>query len=76
MFSLAAGKSRTGKALGNRTLQTEAKVTVIDGALAAAILVGLVLNAAFGWWWADLLAGVILIGYGIREGAHALRESS
>ena len=74
MFSLAAAKARTGRALGNRTLQTEAKVTMIDGTLAAAILVGLVLNAAFGWWWADLAGGVVIIGYGLREGAHALRQ--
>lgn len=68
MFSLAAAKSRTGAELGNVVLQVEAKVTVVDGALAAAILAGLVLNALLGWWWADLAAGVILIGYGIREG--------
>jgi divalent metal cation (Fe/Co/Zn/Cd) transporter len=75
MFSLAAAKGRTGRALGNRTLQTEAKVTMVDGALAATISVGLVLNAAFGWWWADLAGGVIIIGYGLREGSHALRGS-
>src|ERR1700730_8870038 len=75
MFSLAAAKGRTGRALGNRTLQTEAKVTMVDGALAATILVGLVLNAAFGWWWADLAGGVIIIGYGLPRGAHALRGS-
>jgi len=41
---------------------------VIDGALAGGILVGLLLNAIFGWWWADIAAGIILIGYGLREG--------
>ena len=56
MFGLAAGKSRTGRLLGNPVLSAEAKVTVVDGALAAGILVGLVLNAAFGWWWADIAA--------------------
>jgi divalent metal cation (Fe/Co/Zn/Cd) transporter len=76
MFGLAAGKARTGGALGNRTLQAEAKVTMIDGWLAAAILVGLVLNTAFGWWWADLIGGAVIIGYGLREGAHALRTSN
>jgi divalent metal cation (Fe/Co/Zn/Cd) transporter len=75
MFTLAAAKSRTGRALGNLTLQTEAKVTVIDGSLAAAILVGLVLNATLDWWWADLIGGAIIIGYGIREGSNALRPS-
>jgi divalent metal cation (Fe/Co/Zn/Cd) transporter len=74
MFTLAAAKARTGHVLGNRVLQTEAKVTMIDGTLAAAILVALVLNAALGWWWADLAGGVLIIGYGLREGAHALRE--
>jgi len=46
MFALAYGKSTTGRALGNRVLQTEARVTVIDGLLAASVLVGLTLNAA------------------------------
>jgi hypothetical protein len=48
MFALAAGKRATGRALGNRVLQTEARVTVIDGLLATAVLIGLILNAAIG----------------------------
>jgi divalent metal cation (Fe/Co/Zn/Cd) transporter len=75
MFSLAAGEGQTGRALGNVTLQTEATVTVIDGSLAAAILLGLVLNAALGWWWADLVGGLVVIGYGIQEGRTALRSA-
>ncbi len=76
MFGLAAAKARTGRALSNRTLATEAKVTLIDGALAVAILTGLVLNAAFGWWWADLVGGAVIIGYALREGAHARRHQA
>lgn len=45
MFALAAGKARTGRALGNPVLVTEGRVTVIDGILAVAVLLGLVLNA-------------------------------
>ena len=52
---------------------TEAKVTYIDGALAAAILLGLSLNATLGWWWADIAAGAVLIVYGLHEGRIALR---
>jgi divalent metal cation (Fe/Co/Zn/Cd) transporter len=74
MFGLAYGKARTGRDLGNRVLSTEAKVTLVDGALAAAILAGLLLNAAFGWWWADILGGVLLIGFGLREGILAFRS--
>lgn len=67
MFGLAAGKARTGRALGNPVLQTEGRVTLIDGILATAVLAGLVLNAALGWWWADPAAGYVLVFYAARE---------
>ena len=67
MFLLAAGKARTGRALGNPVLRTEGRVTMIDGILAAAVLLGLVLNAGFGWWWADPAAGYVLVFYAARE---------
>ena len=67
MFALAAGKARTGRALDNPVLRTEGRVTMIDGILAAAVLAGLVLNAAAGWWWADPAAGYVLVYYAARE---------
>ncbi|MFG2793406.1 cation transporter [Streptomyces sp. NPDC048419] len=67
MFALAAGKARTGAALGNPVLQTEGRVTLVDGLLAAAVLLGLALNAAMGWWWADPAAGYVLVYYAVRE---------
>jgi divalent metal cation (Fe/Co/Zn/Cd) transporter len=73
MFGLAAGKVRTGAALGNPVLVTEGRVTLVDGLLAAAVLAGLVLNAAWGWWWADPLAGYVLVAYAVREVRTILR---
>ncbi|MER7755470.1 cation transporter [Kitasatospora sp. NPDC097643] len=67
MFTLAFGKARTGAALDNPVLKTEGRVTLIDGLLAAAVLVGLVLNALAGLWWADPLAGYVLVYYAVRE---------
>ena len=67
MFALATGKARTGRALDNPVLVTEGRVTLIDGVLAAAVLLGLVLNAALGWWWADPAAGYVLVFYAVRE---------
>jgi divalent metal cation (Fe/Co/Zn/Cd) transporter len=67
MFALAAGKVRTGRALENPVLRTEGRVTMIDGILASAVLVGLVLNAGLGWWWADPAAGYLLVFYAARE---------
>ena len=70
MFALARGKASTGRALGNRVLQTEGKVTFVDGCLAVAVLLGLVLNTALGWWWADPAAGYVLVFYAAREVWH------
>jgi len=67
MFGLAAGKARTGKALDNPVLRTEGRVTATDGILAVAVLVGLLLNATIGWWWADPAAGYVLVFYAGRE---------
>lgn len=67
MLTLAAAKNRTGRALGNAVLMTEARVTLVDGILAAAVLAGLALNAGLGWWWADPAAGYVLVCYAARE---------
>jgi divalent metal cation (Fe/Co/Zn/Cd) transporter len=67
MFALAAGKARTGRALGNPVLAAEGRVTMVDAVLAVAVLAGLVLNAALGWWQADPAAGYVLVYYAARE---------
>ncbi len=67
MFTLAAGKARTGRALDNPVLRTEGRVTMIDGILAIAVLLGLTLNTGLGWWWADPAAGYVLVYYATRE---------
>jgi divalent metal cation (Fe/Co/Zn/Cd) transporter len=67
MSALAAGKASTGQALGNPVLRTEGRVTMVDAILAAAVLLGLVLNAALGWWQADPAAGYVPVGYAAQE---------
>lgn len=72
MFVLAAGKERTGRGLENPVLRTEGRVTFVDGLLATAVLGGLALNAEAGWWWADPVAGYVILVYGLKEGRSAL----
>lgn len=67
MFALAVAKSRTGRALHNPVLLTEGRVTAVDGLLAAAVLVGLLLNSSLGWWWADPVTAYLLVYYAVRE---------
>lgn len=76
MLALALGKIGTGHALGNPVLRAEGKVTLVDAYLAGAVLAGLGLNSLFGWWWADPLAGTVIIYYAIREARHALTHAT
>jgi divalent metal cation (Fe/Co/Zn/Cd) transporter len=71
MVTLAAGKTRTGHQLANPVLITEGRVTLIDGLLAVAVLLGLLLNTTIGWWWADPAAGLVIVYYALKE-AHTI----
>lgn len=73
MFLLAAGKARTGKALGNPVLEAEGRVTFIDGLLATAVLGGVLLDDLAGWWWADPAAGLVIVYHATREAWHIFR---
>jgi divalent metal cation (Fe/Co/Zn/Cd) transporter len=74
MFALAAGKNRVGRALDNPVLIAEGRVTLIDGFLAVAVLLGVTLDSVFGWWWADPVAGFVIVFYAIREAVHIFRN--
>jgi divalent metal cation (Fe/Co/Zn/Cd) transporter len=60
MFGLARVKRKTAEQLDSEPLRAEATMTLLDGFLATATLVGLALNAAAGWWWADPAAALIV----------------
>jgi divalent metal cation (Fe/Co/Zn/Cd) transporter len=76
MLLLAWGKLVVGRQLRNPVISAEARVTLIDGYLAATVLVGLVLNGLFGWWWADPLTSLVLVYYGVKEGIEARRHAT
>jgi divalent metal cation (Fe/Co/Zn/Cd) transporter len=54
-------------AVGIVVLATEGRVTLVDGIPAVAVLLGLILNAVAGLWWADPLAALVIVIYGLRE---------
>jgi divalent metal cation (Fe/Co/Zn/Cd) transporter len=72
MAGLAAAKAHTGAALDNPVLRAEGRVTLVDAVLAAAVLLGLLLDSQAGWWWADPIAGYVLVLYAAREARHLL----
>ena len=74
MFGLAAGKRDAGTKLDNPVLLTEGRVTLVDGLLGLAVLIGITLNAVAGWWWADPLSALVIVVYAMREAVQAWRE--
>ena len=70
---LAFMKRRTGQALGSRTLVADAAETFLCTYRSAVLLVGLLLNASVGWWWADPLAALVIAALAVKEGREAWR---
>ena len=70
---LARAKRRVGRQLGSRATESEGQQNMICAYLSIALLVGLGANAAFGWWWADPLAGLVIAAVAVREGREAWR---
>lgn len=70
---LSLAERRTGRELGSATAVADSKQTLICTYLSAAVLVGLVVNSLFGWWWADAIAGLVIAAFAIREGIEAWR---
>ncbi|MGZ4133029.1 MAG: cation transporter [Actinomycetota bacterium] len=75
MFGLAVAKRRTADALGSAPLRSEASLTFLDGVLSVLTLTGLSLNAAFGWWWADPSAALIVAVAALNEARENLVEA-
>jgi len=70
---LVWAKRRTGRELGSGTVLADSMQTMLCTWLSAAVLAGLLLNAALGWWWADPVAGLVIAAVALREGREAWR---
>lgn len=70
---LSWAQRRTGRALGSDAVVADGTQTGLCAWMSAVLLVGLVLNATLGWWWADPLAGLVIAAVAAREGLEAWR---
>jgi divalent metal cation (Fe/Co/Zn/Cd) transporter len=73
MPALGWAKLRTARALRSAALRADAYETITCSWLALTTLAGLILNAAFGWWWADPLAALVIVPLAVREGLEGWR---
>ena len=68
---LSYAERRAGHELGSATAVADSKQTLICTYLSGAVLAGLLLNSLLGWWWTDAIAGLVIAGFGLREGVEA-----
>jgi divalent metal cation (Fe/Co/Zn/Cd) transporter len=73
---LASAKRRVAARINSRALVADSHQTDICAYLSAILLVGLGLNALFGWWWADPAAALAMVPIIVKEGLEALRGES
>ena len=76
MFGLARLKRVTALASNSAPLRAEASMTFLDGCLASGILTALVMNTAFGWWWADPAAALLVAAACFREAVDTWKASN
>jgi divalent metal cation (Fe/Co/Zn/Cd) transporter len=76
MLGLALVKRRLGRRLGSRPLVAESRMSMLDGLLAGSVLIGLIVNAVWGWWWADAVAALVIAAAALAEGVENWREAS
>jgi len=69
------GKLRIATRIGSAALKADAMCSITCAYMSFTLLAGLLLNAFFGFWWADPLAALVLVYFIVREGREALHEA-
>jgi divalent metal cation (Fe/Co/Zn/Cd) transporter len=65
-------RRRLAEALDSPALRGDAACSLVCIYMAATLLAGLLLNRLFGWWWADPVAGLLMIWWIFGEAREAL----
>jgi divalent metal cation (Fe/Co/Zn/Cd) transporter len=75
MTPLWLWRRRLAAALDSPALRGDAACSLVCMYMAATLLVGLLLNSLFGWWWADPVAGLAMIWWIRGEAREALEAA-
>jgi divalent metal cation (Fe/Co/Zn/Cd) transporter len=75
MLGLGLAKRTAGIRLDSEPLAAEARMSILDAALALGVLLGLVANVLFGWWWADPIAALLVAVAALNEAKMNLEEA-
>jgi divalent metal cation (Fe/Co/Zn/Cd) transporter len=70
---LARAKRKVATGIQSAAMNADARQAQFCTYLSAILLAGLLLNALFGWWWADPAAALVMVPIISKEGIDALR---
>lgn len=70
---LVRAKRKVARRIKSQALMADSKQTELCTYLSAILLAGLLLNALFGWWWADPIAALVMVPIIVKEGIEGLR---
>jgi divalent metal cation (Fe/Co/Zn/Cd) transporter len=70
---LARAKRRVAASLESEAMRADSRQTDFCAYLSAILLAGLLLNAVFGWWWADPVAALLMVPIIATEGLRSVR---
>ena len=73
---LAQAKRRVASGIGSGAMQADSRQTDFCTYLSTILLGGLLLNALFGWWWADPVAALAMVPIIAREGFNGIRAKA
>jgi divalent metal cation (Fe/Co/Zn/Cd) transporter len=73
MPGLSYAQRRAGRELGSASAVADSRQTLLCTYLSGVLLVGLLLNSLFGWYWADPLAALVIAAVAVKEGREAWR---
>lgn len=76
MLGLGLAKRSVGMKLNSEPLIAEARMSILDSALALSVLLGLAANVLFGWWWADPVAALFVAVAAVNEAKENLEEAA
>lgn len=70
---LSLAQRRAGRELGSASAIADSNQTLLCTYLSGVLLVGLLLNALFGWSWADPVVALVIAAVAVKEGRTAWR---
>lgn len=73
---LARQKRALAPALGSQAVSADAQQTSLCALLSGVLIVGVGLNLAFGWWWADPVAALVIGGLALEAGRRVWRADT